>query len=152
MFVIGGYLINRGNTDCAHGLQPDCKVNPALLPAGFTGLDLGVVSGALALYWISEHPRPENLPSKWLVIGGAVATAAGIVAYAYDQDPGHTDSSGQPTKYYWNTAPVGVALTALGLASAGVGVWSWTLKRHVSSVPTITASSSQALLGLAGQF
>lgn len=152
MFVIGGYLINRGNTDCAHGLQPDCKVNPALLPAGFTGLDLGVASGALALYWISEHPRPENLPSKWLVIGGAVAATAGVIAYAYDQDPGHTDSSGRPTKYYWNTAPVGVALTALGLASAGVGVWSWTLKRHVSSVPTITASSSQAMLGLAGHF
>ena len=80
----------------------------------------------------------------------AIAVGAGL--YAIDQDPGHTNSQGQVTKYYLDSAPLGVTLGVLGVASVGVGVWSWTRNAHAASIPTVSLSSSRAMFGWTGEF
>lgn len=151
MFVVGGYLLYKGHTSCGWG-HPDCTINPAYYPVGFTAIDLGVALGALSLYWRDDRSSLEKLPTKWFIIGGAAAVAVGAGLVAIDQDPGHTDSHGNVTRYYWDTAPSGVAVGALGVASVGVGVWSWTRKTRISSAPTLSASSSHATIGWVGSF
>jgi hypothetical protein len=146
MFVVGGYFLYKGQTSCGFG-HPDCTINPTFYPVGFTAIDLGVTLGALSLYWRNDHSSVENLPAKWFIIGGAAAVAVGAGLVAIDQDPGPNLG-----RYYWDTAPSGVAVGALGVASVGVGLWSWTRKTRISSVPTLSASSSHAMMGWAGSF
>jgi hypothetical protein len=158
MFIVGGYFVHQGATACGWG-HPDCTINPVYYPVGFTAIDVGVALGALSFYWRNDKASVEKLPAKWLVVGGALAVTAGVVLVALDQDEGHTDSEGKVTRYYWDTAPSGVAVGALGLTSVGVGVWSWTRRARASSastlsasVPTLSASSSHVILGLTGGF
>lgn len=150
MLAVGGYVVHRGRTLCGWG-QPECKVSPAYNVIGYSAIDIGVALGGLSLYWYFEL-TPDRMPARWFVIGGAVAVAAGAGLYAVDQDPGHTDSQGRITRYYYDAAPPGVALGAVGLASVGVGVWCWTRKASVSSLPTVSVGSSQTMLGWAGRF
>lgn len=145
MFVVGGYFLHKGHTSCGWA-HPDCTINPAFYPVGFTAIDLGVALGALSLYWRSDT-SVEKLPAKWFIIGGATAVAVGAGLVAIDQDP-----SPNLGRYYWDTAPSGVAVGALGVASIGVGLWSWTRKTRVSSAPTLSASASHAMVGWAGSF
>lgn len=145
--VVGGaYLVNKGRHQC--GLPgSDCQIPLSYAVGGYAALDAAVALGAMSVYWFyAKDLRPEKAPARWLVIGGSAALAAGAVVYAFDQDP-------SPTKrYYWDTAPTGVALGALGLASIGVGAWCWTRSAHSAPVPTVSVTSSQAMLEWSGSF
>jgi hypothetical protein len=49
-------------------------------------------------------------------------------------------------KYYWDTAPAGIALGAAGIVSVGVGLW-WSLRTRSSSAPLVSLGSSHATIG-----
>jgi hypothetical protein len=150
MLAVGSYALYKGYTACGWG-QPDCKIDPAYNLVGYTAIDLAAAFGALSLYW-SHDLSLDKLPAKWFVIGGTAAIAIGAGLYAADQDPGHTDSHGYVTRYYWDTAPSGVALGVAGIASIGIGVWCWTRNAQISSMPTVSVGSSRTVFGWSGQF
>lgn len=133
----GGYAVQASDATCGWG-HPKCIL-------GHAAIDVGVVLGGVSLYYWRGASR-DKLPAKWLVIGGAAAVVVGAGLYAVDQDPGGD------SRYYRDTAPAGVAVGALGLASVGVGVWSWMHNAGVSSIPTLSASSSHTTMGWAGSF
>ena len=147
MLVGGTYLVTKGRQAC--GLPGnDCQTPVSYAIGGYTALDAGVALGALSVYWFyTGDLRSEDVPAKWLVVGGSAALTAGIVVYAFDEDPSSTGG-----KYYWDTAPAGVALGALGLASIGIGAWCWTRGAHTLPAPVVSVSSSRALIGLSGGF
>lgn len=149
MLAVGGYTLYKGSTVCGWG-HPDCKVNAAYNIVAYTAIDVGAL-GALSLYWFN-HRSLDELPARWLILGGTAAIAVGAGLYAVDQDPGHPDSHGDINKYYWDSAPPGVALGVAGLASIGVGVWCWARKSHALSLPTVSVSSSGSVFGWIGQF
>jgi hypothetical protein len=143
----GAYLVNRGRRACDL-LASDCQIRMSYALSGYAALDAGVALGALSAYWFyAKDLRPEKAPGKWLVIGGSVVLSAGVVVYAIDEDPSPTGG-----KYYWDTAPTGIALGALGLASIGVGVWCWTRSVHSPPMPTVSVSSSHAVIAWSGEF
>lgn len=151
LFAVGGYSVYKGWRACGWG-HPGCEVNPAYYVIGFTSIDVGAAMGALALYWRDDTLTLDKLPARWFVVGGAAAVAIGGVLYAVDEDPTPPGSQGRVPPYYWNTAPPGVAIGALGLAAAGVGIWCWTHTGRTSSLPTLSASASHAMLGWSGSF
>jgi hypothetical protein len=153
MLAVGGYAVYKGYTVCGWG-QPDCKIDGTYNVVGYTALDVGAALGALSIYWFYDRDlrHTDKLPAKWFVIGGTAAIAVGAGLYAIDEDPGHTDSQGRVTRYYRDSGPPGVALGVLGLASVGVGVWSWTRNAHASSMPTVAVNSSRAMFGWIGEF
>ena len=103
MLAVGGYVVYKGYTVCTWG-HPDCTSDRAYNVIGYTAIDAGAALGALSLYWFNDLSL-DKLPAKWLVIGGTAAVAVGAGLYAFDQDPGHTDSHGNVTKYYRDVAP-----------------------------------------------
>lgn len=152
MLAMGGYVLYEGNTVCGWG-EPACKISPAYPIVGYTALGVGLAICALSWYGFHENDlSPDWLPAKWPLIGGAAAIAIGTALYAIDEDPAHMDSRGRITKYYWDTAPIGVALGVAGLASVGVGVWRWQRNTPASSTPTLSVSSSRTVVGWLGQF
>jgi hypothetical protein len=150
LFAVGGLTLAKGNGLCGWG-HPNCKVSPVYDIVGYGAIDAAGALGALSLYWWLDL-TPDRLPAKWLVIGGSAAVAAGAVLYAIDQNPEHTDSQGNVTRYYLDSAPGGVALGAAGLAAVGVGVWCWTRGTHVRAIPTVSAVRTGASVGWAGRF
>jgi hypothetical protein len=139
--------VDKGRHLC--DLPANCQISSPYAVGGYMALDAGVALGALSAYWFyAGDLRAENAPAKWLVIGGSAVLAAGVAVYAFDEDP----SSSPTSKYYWDTAPPGVALGTLGLASIGVGAWCWTRSAHSAPVPTVSVSSSRAMVGWAGEF
>jgi len=137
LLAIGGYAVQGSDATCGWG-HPNCIL-------GYTAIDVGVVLGGVSLYYWRSASR-DRLPAKWLVIGGTGAVVVGAGLYAVDQDPGGE------ARYYRDTAPSGIAIGALGLASVGIGVWSWMHNAGVSSIPMLSASSSHATMGWAGSF
>jgi hypothetical protein len=147
LLVGGTLLVNKGRHICDLPVS-DCQIPLSYAVAGYTALDAGVALGAVSAYWFyTDDLRPEKAPAKWLVIGGSALLAAGIVVYAFDEDP-----SSAGGRYYWDTAPPGIALGALGLASIGVGAWCWTRPAHTLSMPLVSVSASHAMIGWSGGF
>ena len=79
---------------------------------------------------------------------GAAAIVAGGLLIAFDQDPSPQQ------RYYYNTAPYGVASLAAGVAVAGVGVYLWLRPQasQASSVATVAPVPGGAAVGWAGRF
>ena len=142
----GGYLANKSLTVCGFGSSPDCS-SRAYGVVGYSAWGAGVALGGLSLYWFFDL-TPEQLPTWWIIGGGAAALGAGIGLYAIDQDPGPHEAP-----HYRDTAPLGVTIGVLGMAAIGVGVWSET-RNHTpsSSMPTMSFSSSRAVVGWQGKF
>jgi hypothetical protein len=90
-------------------------------------------------------PGERSSVSAWPFIAGGVASiGAGIALFAIDQNYGHTEG-GVRTPYYRNTTSFGVAATAVGVASLGVGVWF--AVRHPRALPTLAIAPSQVFVG-----
>lgn len=58
-------------------------------------------------------------------------------------DESYEDPSRKLGKYYWDTAPHGIAVGAIGLASIGFGIW-WSYRMRSSSAPVVSVGSSHA--------
>lgn len=140
----GAYVADRSYTVCDLARPGSCTTR-AYDVGGYAALDTGVALGALSLYWFFDL-GPEQLPARWLIGGGVAALAAGVGLYAIDQDPG------PDALHYRDSAPPGIAVGMLGLASIGVGVWCWTRDAHASSAPIMSLSSSRAVVGWRGEF
>jgi hypothetical protein len=144
----GAYLLDKAHNACGLNSPSNCETPKLDLVGGWGGIDIGVALGAFTAYWFYDDAlRPGKATGQWLVVGGSTALAAGVLLYAFDQDP-----SPKLGKTYWDTAPSGVAIGALGLASIGVGAWAWTRSAHVASLPTVSVSASHAFIGWSGGF
>jgi len=153
MLAVAGYAWYKADTACGPG-QLGCTIPRAYDVIGYAALDVGGVLGALSIYWFykKDLSHLDTLPAKWFVIGGTVAVALGAGLYAIDEDPHPPDYRGPVSQYYRDSAPPGVALGVLGLASVGTGVWLWRHNAHVSSMPSVSLSSSRAMLAWTGEF
>jgi hypothetical protein len=151
MLALGGYLVYKGNTICGWG-HPGCEVPWAYDVVGYAALDIGIVLGTASVYWFYEKDlnHIDRLPARWFIIGGTAAVALGAGLYAIDEDPTPPGYRGPIPKYYRNSAPPGVALGALGLASVGMGLWIWRHDARSPSMPSVSLSSSGVMLGWAG--
>jgi hypothetical protein len=153
MLAVSGYSIYKTYTVCTWG-HPGCTVPAAYSFVGYGALDVGAALGALSIYWFYDPDLShiDRLPARWFVLGGAAAIAVGAGLYAIDEDPTGPDYRGVVPKYYRDTAPGGVALGVLGLASVGTGIWIWRHHTRTSTMPSVSLSSSRAMLGWAGEF
>lgn len=148
LIATGAYLLSKAHNACGLNAASNCEIPKLDLVGGWGGVDLGIALGAFTAYWFYDDTlRPGKGTGEWLVVGGATALTAGVLLYALDQDP-----SPKLGKTYWDTAPSGVAIGALGLASIGVGAWAWTRSAHVTSMPTVSVSASHALISWRGGF
>jgi hypothetical protein len=144
----GAYFLDKAHSACGLNSPSNCEIPKLDLIGGWGGIDLGVALGAFTAYWFYDDTlRPGKATGEWLVVGGSTALAADVLLYAFDQDP-----SPKLGKTYWDTAPSGVAIGALGLASIGIGAWAWTRSAHVTSMPTVSVGSSHALINWTGGF
>jgi hypothetical protein len=73
-----------------------------------------------------------------------VATGAVLVLASPGPDPRQ--------RYYYRTAPAGIAVGLTGAASIGVGLWWWLHRRAERSAPAVSLGASHAVLGWSGQF
>ncbi len=55
-------------------------------------------------------------------------------------------------RYYYRTAPAGIAVGLTGAASIGVGLWWWLRRHDERSEPTVSLGASHAVLGWSGRF
>jgi hypothetical protein len=98
---------------------------------------------------VAGRPAPARAPSRLvpglLVSAGTAALVAGGVLVAIDQDPGTA-----PPVPYRNTAPAGIAVGALGVAAASMGLWLWAAHCGWSSAPMLGIGPSGGFVGWAG--
>jgi hypothetical protein len=79
--------------------------------------------------------------AKWLFVGGLTAIAIGATLYAIDQSPDR------------QTAPYGLAVGAVGVASLSVGAGIWLLARPGrAGAVTAAATSGDVMVGWLGRF
>jgi hypothetical protein len=98
----------------------------------------------------SPRPEPRRVAATLFVAGGVVATAAGAILLAVDQDDGRR-VNGALAPSFRDTAPWGAAIGAAGLAAVGVGAW-LLLHRESGAAPVVSLQRSGAVLGWAGTF
>jgi hypothetical protein len=110
-------------------------------------LDVALRSSVPVSKPIDMTSRSHLLPAI-LIVTGAVALGAGITLYALDQDPSPTGG-----RMYWDTAPAGVVVGAVGLATAGVGAYLWYRSSRTSgTTPTVAVAHHGAVFALSGSF
>ncbi|HEX3474624.1 MAG TPA: hypothetical protein VHT91_06255 [Kofleriaceae bacterium] len=74
-----------------------------------------------------------------------LATGAALVIASPGPDP--------KQRYYYRTAPAGIAVGLTGAASIGLGLWWWWLRGHAErSAPAVSLGASHAAIGWSGQF
>jgi PEGA domain len=99
-----------------------------------------------------DHGQRPGLPPRFfskLAIGaGGAAMLAGGLLIAFDQDP---DPHGPQSRYYYNTAGLGVATLGVGALVAGAGIYFLT-RPHVTSTATVTALPGGGAIGWAARF
>jgi hypothetical protein len=94
--------------------------------------------------------EPSRVLGPILVGTGAVFLAGGIVLVAVDQDPSPTEG-----KKYWNTAPLGFTVGAIGLVAGGIGAYVWyrASRAHAPrTVPTAALVPGGGVVGFGGSF
>jgi hypothetical protein len=94
-------------------------------------------------------PAPQDrMPLAATLCLGAglagVATGAALIVASPRPDPGQ--------RYYYRTAPAGIAVALTGAASIGVGLWWWLRRHDERSAPALSLGASHAVLGWSGQF
>jgi hypothetical protein len=110
----------------------------------------GTPSAAITILTSAHAPRApapaRSRLGRWFIYGGAAAVAAGVGIYLLDEDP--VTQPGVPVpQYYQDTAPAGIAVGAIGIASIGFGIW-WSLRTSSSVMPTLSVGPSHATVGL----
>jgi hypothetical protein len=88
--------------------------------------------------------------ARWLIYGGLAALVASLGLVVTDEDPVAMPFE-QVSRRYWDTAPYGLAVGAVGVAAIGVGLW-WSYRTKSSSRPTLSVSLSHAELGWVRRF
>jgi hypothetical protein len=73
-----------------------------------------------------------------------VATGAALIIASPGPDPAR--------RYYYRTAPAGIAVGLTGAASIGVGLWWWLHGHDERSAPAVSLGASHAVLGWSGRF
>ncbi|MEJ7602514.1 MAG: hypothetical protein WKG01_31770 [Kofleriaceae bacterium] len=94
----------------------------------------------------AEAPAPRRGLAKLVVGAGALVLVTGGVLFALDQD-----DDGSRFKYR-DTAPLGVALGAVGAAAVGVGLYLWSRGGTRESRPLVAIGRGDLVLGWHGQF
>jgi tetratricopeptide (TPR) repeat protein len=119
-------------------------------PAGDLEILAGAAAPAASVHARGAKRAPGARRARWVIYGGAAAVAVGAGLFLIDED-GVTKPNVPVPAQYWDTAPGGLALGAVGAASVGLGLW-WSHRTKSSSAPTLSVSSSHAELGWAGRF
>jgi hypothetical protein len=94
-------------------------------------------------------PQPHGSipPGAQLCVGAGIAglaAGAALVIASPGPDP--------KQRYYYRTAPAGIAVGLTGAASIGIGLW-WWLRRHDDrSAPAVSIGTAHAVLGWSGRF
>jgi hypothetical protein len=93
------------------------------------------------------EPHGSMPPGAQLCVGAGIAglaAGAALVIASPGPDP--------KQRYYYRTAPAGIAVGLTGAASIGIGLW-WWLRRHDDrSAPAVSISTAHAVLGWSGRF
>lgn len=110
--------------------------------------DLAVVlQPSVATSSVHTLPHASRVVPGALIGIGATAVVAGVILYSIDEDPGPTGG-----KLYWDTAPTGVAIGTVGLATAGLGAYLWYRASRAQSPPGIVVLHHGALVAWRGSF
>lgn len=91
--------------------------------------------------------QPSRVVPGVLLGAGAAAIAAGVILYAIDEDPSPTGG-----RMYWDTAPAGVGVGVVGLATAGVGVYLWYRASQSQPAPGVVLVRHGAVIAWKGSF
>jgi hypothetical protein len=112
--------------------------------------ELARVTGAVAPPAAASSTPPGRgpiPPGAKLCLGAGIAglvTGAALVVFSPGPNPGQ--------RYYYRTAPAGIAIGLTGAASAGVGLWWWLRRHDERSAPVVSLGASHAVLGWSGRF
>jgi hypothetical protein len=89
---------------------------------------------------------PMPLAAKLCLGAGIVGLVAGATLVVASPGPDPRQ------RYYYRTAPAGIALGLTGAASIGVGLWWWLRRHDERSAPAVSLGASHAVLGWSGRF
>lgn len=111
--------------------------------------ELAQVTGVSSRPATNPAPPPRGrmpLAAKLCLGAGLAGLATGAALVIASPGP-------QPTRrYYYRTAPAGIAVGLTGAASIGLGLWWWLRRHDERSAPAVSIGASQAVLGWSGQF
>jgi hypothetical protein len=92
-------------------------------------------------------PRRSRLLPGAMMAAGITAVVGGLVLFVVDQDPSPTGG-----KQYWDTAPAGIAIGAVGLAVGGAGAYLWRRASRQDTAPSATLARGAVVIGWSGSF
>lgn len=102
---------------------------------------------AAAVGGAAPHRRDPVPLGAQLCLGTGIAglaTGAVLIVASPGPDPRQ--------RYYYRTAPAGIAVGLSGAASIGVGLWWWLHGHAERSAPAVSFSAAHAVLGWSGRF
>jgi hypothetical protein len=101
--------------------------------------------GAAEAATTAPHDRMPLVAKLCLGAGlASVATGTALILASPGPDP--------KQRYYYRTAPAGIAVGLTGAASIGVGLWWWLRGHGERSAPAVSLGASHAVLGWSGRF